>query len=67
MVGFDIKAKARKHALLLYLAGPVVETIFATVSDMGNNDDYNKGWGSLLSILRQTECVIRAPYISKGI
>ena len=42
MVGFDIKAKARKRALLLYLAGPEVETIFATLSDTGNEDDYDK-------------------------
>ena len=42
MVGFDIKAKARKRALLLYLAGPEVETIFATLSDTGNDDDYDK-------------------------
>ena len=42
MVGFDIKAKARKRALLLYLAGPKVKTIFATLSDMGNDDDYDK-------------------------
>ncbi|CAB4013125.1 PREDICTED: uncharacterized protein LOC100367779 [Paramuricea clavata] len=39
MVGFDIKAKARKRAFLLYLAGPEVETIFATLSDMGTDDD----------------------------
>ena len=42
MVGFDIKAKARKRALLLYLAGPEVKTIFATLSDMGNDDNYDK-------------------------
>ena len=42
MVDFDIKAKARKRALLLYLAGPEVETIFATLSDTGNEDDYDK-------------------------
>ena len=35
MVGFDIKAKARKRALLLYFAGP-------TLSDTGNDDDYDK-------------------------
>ena len=39
MVGLDIKAKARKRAVLLYLAGPKVETISATLSDTGNDDD----------------------------
>ena len=42
MVGLDIKAKARKRALLLYLAGPDVETIFATIPDTGEEDDYDK-------------------------
>ena len=42
MVGFNFKAKARKRALLLYLAGPEVETIFVTLSDTGNDDDYDK-------------------------
>ncbi len=42
MVGLDIKAKARKRALLLYLAGPEVETIFATLEDTGEEDDYDK-------------------------
>ena len=41
MVGMDIKAKARKRALLLYLAGPEVETIFATLPDVGAEDDYD--------------------------
>ena len=41
VVAFDIKDKARKRALLLYLAGPKVETIFATLSDTGNHDDYD--------------------------
>ena len=42
MVGFDIKAKARKRALLLHLAVPKVENIFAILSDTGNDDDYDK-------------------------
>ena len=40
MVGLDIKAKARKRALLLYLAGPDVETM-------------TKQWKSLQGISRQ--------------
>ena len=42
MVGFDIKARARKRALLLHLAVPKVENIFAILSDTGNDDDYDK-------------------------
>lgn len=42
MVGLDIKVKARKRALLLYLAGPDVESIFATLPDTGEEDDYDK-------------------------
>ena len=41
VVAFDIKDKTRKRALLLYLAGPEVETIFATLSDTGNDQDYD--------------------------
>ena len=48
MVGLDIKAKARKRALLLYLAGPEVETIFATLEDTGEEDDYDKAVEKLL-------------------
>jgi hypothetical protein len=42
IVAFDIKDKARKQALLLYLAGPKVETIFATLSDTGEENDFDK-------------------------
>ena len=41
MVGLDIKAKARKCALLLYLAGPEVETIFAMLVKTGEEDDFD--------------------------
>jgi hypothetical protein len=46
-------AKARKRALLLYLAGPEVETIFATLSERETMTITTKLWKSLLSISRQ--------------
>ena len=41
IVAFDIKDKARKRALLLYLAGPKVETIFATLPDTSEENDFD--------------------------
>ena len=41
VIGFDIKDKARKRALLLYLAGPKVEKIFSTVTDTAEENDYD--------------------------
>ena len=63
MVGFDIKAKARKRALLLYLAGPEVETIFATLSDTGNDDDYDKAVEELTEYFAPKENVLYERHI----
>ena len=41
VIGFDIKNKARKLALLLYLAGPKVEKIFSTLTDTDEENDYD--------------------------
>jgi hypothetical protein len=37
-----VKNTLHIRALLLYLAGPEVETIFATLSDTGNDDECDK-------------------------
>ena len=38
MVGLDIKAKTRKRALLLYLPGPEIGSIFQTIPETGEED-----------------------------
>ncbi len=42
LVAMDIKDDTRKRALLLYAAGNEVEKIFETLSDVGEDKDYNK-------------------------
>ena len=42
LVAFDVKSKSRQRALLLYLAGPEVEKIFATLPETGEDSDYEK-------------------------
>ena len=40
LVAMNITAKARQRALLLYAAGPEVETIFDTLPENGDDDDF---------------------------
>jgi hypothetical protein len=40
LLAMDIKSKARQRAMLLYAAGPEVETIFDTLPDNGDDDDF---------------------------
>ena len=42
IVAVDIKTPTRRRALLLYLAGPEVETIFDNLPDTGESKDFNK-------------------------
>ena len=41
IVAMDIKDTTRRRALLLYLAGPEVETIFETLTNTGEDKDFD--------------------------
>ena len=67
IVALDIKDKARKRALLLYLAGPKVETIFATLPDTGKENDFDTAEQTLTEYFApKKEHSIRATYFSQS-
>ena len=66
IVAFDIKDKARKRALLPYLAGPKVETIFATLPDTGEENDFDTAEQKLTEYFAQKKHSIRVTYFSQS-
>ena len=67
IVAFDIKDEARKQALLLYLAGPKVETIFATLPDTGEENDFDTAEQKLTEYFAPKKNILyRATYFSQS-
>ena len=66
IVAFDIKDEARKRALLLYLADPKVETIFATHPDTGAENDLDTAEQKLTEYFAPKKHSIRVTYFSQS-